>query len=48
MPVVMFDRVTNEILCDKVIDDKMAAYEAVQSLIDKGRRKLLLSLRLIM
>jgi LacI family transcriptional regulator len=34
-------------LCDKVIiDDKMAAYEAVQSLIDKGRRKL--SLRLIM
>jgi LacI family transcriptional regulator len=39
MPVVMFDRVTNEILCDKVIiDDKMAAYEAVQSLIDKGRK----------
>jgi LacI family transcriptional regulator len=26
MPVVMFDRVTNEILCDKVIiDDKLAA-----------------------
>jgi LacI family transcriptional regulator len=47
MPVVMFDRVTNEILCDKVIIDKMAAYEAVQSLIDKGRKKLLL-LRLIM
>jgi LacI family transcriptional regulator len=48
MPVVMFDRVTNEILCDKVIiDDKMAAYEAVQSLIDKGKKKLLLS-RLIM
>jgi LacI family transcriptional regulator len=39
MPVVMFDRVTNEILCDKVIiDDKMAAYEAVQSLIDKGKK----------
>jgi LacI family transcriptional regulator len=38
MPVVMFDRVTNEILCDKVIiDDKMAAYEAVQSLIDKKK-----------
>jgi LacI family transcriptional regulator len=38
MPVVMFDRVT-EILCDKVIiDDKMAAYEAVQSLIDKGKK----------
>ena len=43
MPVVMFDRVTNEILCDKVIiDDKAAAYEAVQSLIDKGKRKIAL------
>jgi LacI family transcriptional regulator len=49
MPVVMFDRVTNEILCDKVIiDDKMAAYEAVQSLSIKEEEKLLLSLRLIM
>jgi LacI family transcriptional regulator len=43
MPVVMFDRVTDEILCDKVIiDDKTAAYEAVQSLIDKGRKKIAL------
>ncbi|MFE3871552.1 LacI family DNA-binding transcriptional regulator [Flavobacterium sp. ZS1P70] len=43
MPVVMFDRVTNEILCDKVIiDDKLSAYEAVQSLIDKGRKKIAL------
>lgn len=43
MPVVMFDRVTNEVLCDKVIiDDKSAAYEAVQSLIDKGRRRIAL------
>ncbi|PXY45279.1 LacI family DNA-binding transcriptional regulator [Flavobacterium hydrophilum] len=43
MPVVMFDRVTNDILCDKVIiDDKAAAYEAVQSLIDKGRKKIAL------
>ena len=43
MPVVMFDRVTNEIYCDKVIiDDKQAAYEAVQSLIDKGRKKIAL------
>jgi LacI family transcriptional regulator len=33
--------VTNDILCDKVIiDDKHAAYEAVQSLINKGRKKL--------
>jgi LacI family transcriptional regulator len=43
MPVVMFDRVTNEILCDKVIiDDKMAAYEAVQNLIDHGKKKIAL------
>lgn len=43
MPVVMFDRITNDLLCDKVIiDDKLAAYEAVQSLIDKGRKKIAL------
>lgn len=43
MPVVMFDRVTNEVFCDKVIiDDKQAAYDAVQSLIDKGRKKIAL------
>jgi len=43
MPVVMFDRVTDEILCDKVIiDDKAAAYEAVISLIEKGRKKIAL------
>jgi LacI family transcriptional regulator len=43
MPVVMFDRVANEVMCDKVIiDDKLAAYEAVQSLIDKGRKKIAL------
>ena len=43
MPVEMFDRVTNDILCDKVIiDDQSAAYEAVQSLIDKGRKKIAL------
>ena len=43
MPVVMFDRVSDEILCDKVIiDDKQAAYEAVQSLIDRGRKKIAL------
>ena len=42
MPVVMFDRVTNDILCDKVIiDDKHAAYEAVQSLINKGQKNCL-------
>jgi LacI family transcriptional regulator len=43
MPVVMFDRVTNDILCDKVIiNDELAAYEAVQSLIDKGKKKIAL------
>lgn len=37
MPVVMFDRVTNDILCDKVIiDDNLAAFDATQYLIDRG------------
>jgi LacI family transcriptional regulator len=43
MPVVMFDRVTNDILCDKVIiDDSLAALDAVQNLIDKGFKKIAL------
>jgi LacI family transcriptional regulator len=43
MPVVMFDRVTNDISCDKVIiDDSLAAYEAVQKLIDTGLRNIAL------
>ena len=43
MPVVMFDRVTDDIHCDKVINnDELAAYEAVQSLIKKGRKKIAL------
>lgn len=43
MPVVMFDRITDDIRCDKVIiDDELAAFEAVQSLIDKGRNKIAL------
>ncbi|MEC4004609.1 LacI family DNA-binding transcriptional regulator [Flavobacterium sp. SUN052] len=43
MPVVMFDRVTNEILCDKVIiDDNLAAFNATQLLIDKGFKKIAL------
>jgi len=41
MPVVMFDRVTNDVLCDKVIiDDQMAAYEAVDFLVNKGFKKI--------
>ena len=41
MPVVMFDRVTNDVLCDKVIiDDNLAAYQAVESLIINGMKKI--------
>lgn len=43
MPVVMFDRVTNDILCDKVIiDDSQAAFVATQFLINKGYKKIAL------
>ena len=43
MPVVMFDRVTNDILCDKVIiDDNLAAFNATKFLIDKGFKKIAL------
>lgn len=43
MPVVMFDRVTNDILCDKVIiDDNLAAFNAVQQLINKDFKKIAL------
>lgn len=43
MPVVMFDRVTNDILCDKVIiDDNLAAYNATRFLIEKGFSKIAL------
>jgi LacI family transcriptional regulator len=41
MPVVMFDRITNDIFCDKVIiDDKTAAQDAVNFLVFKGKRKI--------
>ena len=43
MPVVMFDRVTNDILCDKVIiDDNLAAYNATRFFINKGYKKIAL------
>lgn len=43
MPVVMFDRVTNDILCDKVIiDDNLAAYNATRFLIEKGYKNIAL------
>lgn len=43
MPVVMFDRITNDVLCDKVIiDDQQAAYDAVEFLISKGFKNIAL------
>ena len=37
----MFDRITNDILCDKVIiDDNLAAFNATQYLVDKGFKKI--------
>lgn len=43
MPVVMFDRVTNDVFCDKVIiDDQLAAHEAVQFFISRGFKKIAL------
>ncbi len=41
MPLVMVDRVINDIICDKVIiDDSDGARDAVQHLIDNGCRKI--------
>ncbi|OYU84654.1 MAG: LacI family transcriptional regulator [Flavobacterium sp. BFFFF2] len=41
MPIVMFDRIANDILCDKVIiDDQQAALNATQFLIDKEYKKI--------
>ena len=43
MPLVLFDRVTDEIICDKVvINDFDAAYMAVKKLIDNGRKRIAL------
>ncbi|WP_224485182.1 LacI family DNA-binding transcriptional regulator [Robertkochia aurantiaca] len=43
MPLVMFDRVADEIYCDKVvIDDAQAAYNAVNHLIETGCRRIAL------
>jgi len=41
IPVVLFDRVTEEVPCDKVIiDDEAAAMEAVEFLIQKGKKRI--------
>ena len=43
MPVVLFDRVTNDVFCDKVIiDDQQAAFDAVQFFIENGFKKVAL------
>ena len=43
MPIVMFDRVVNEIACDKVIvDDKMGSKKAVSKLIETGCKNIAL------
>jgi len=43
IPVVLFDRITNEVDCDKVIiDDQMGAYMATKKLMDQGRKKIAL------
>lgn len=43
IPLVLFDRVTDEIECDKVIlNDKEIAYNAVKKLIDSGKSKIAL------
>jgi LacI family transcriptional regulator len=43
IPVVLFDRVISDLKCDKVIvNDKQAAKEATQTLIDDNRKNILL------
>ncbi|MGB5204534.1 LacI family DNA-binding transcriptional regulator [Eudoraea sp.] len=43
MPLVLFDRVTDEVICDKVvINDFEAAYMAVKKLIHDGRKRIAL------
>lgn len=43
IPLVLFDRVTDEIKCDKVIiDDVLGAYNATKKLLQEGRKKIAL------
>ncbi|MBC8757618.1 LacI family DNA-binding transcriptional regulator [Kordia sp. YSTF-M3] len=43
MPIVMFDRVVNEIACDKVVvDDKLGSKKAVTKLLDSGCKNIAL------
>ena len=41
IPLVLFDRITNEVECDKVIiDDVLGAYLATKRLIEQGRKRI--------
>lgn len=41
MPIVLFDRVTEQIVCDKVVNnDREASYMAVESFIRAGRKRI--------
>ena len=41
IPLVLFDRVTNEVNCDKVIvDDSLGSYLATKKLIEQGRKRI--------
>jgi LacI family transcriptional regulator len=41
LPIVMFDRVAHDVMCDKVIvDDFEATYNATKSLIEENRKKI--------
>ena len=43
IPLVLFDRVVDEILCDKVVvDDVGAGYKATKHLLENGRKKIAL------
>ena len=43
IPLVLFDRVVDEILCDKVVvDDVGAGYKATKHLLDNGNKKIAL------
>lgn len=43
IPLVLFDRVVDDILCDKVVvDDVSAGYKATQHLLGNGRKKIAL------
>lgn len=43
IPLVLFDRVTDEVRCDKVIlNDKEIAYQVTMKLLDEGRKRIAL------